>query len=125
MDFDQCSCSGKSLNRLLQPALLAMLSHKQTHGYALLQQLAELRFFAEAPPDTSGVYKALKEMELEGLVSSSWDLDGSGPARRRYALSRSGKACIKQWVKTLANYRAQIDGLLDLLTQGNPKAAAR
>jgi len=60
MDFDQCSCSGKSLNRLLQPALLALLSQERTHGYVLLQRLGELDFFAGAPPDASGVYKALK-----------------------------------------------------------------
>ncbi len=125
MDFDRCSCSGKSLNRLLQPALLALLLQERTHGYVLLQRLGELDFFASAPPDASGVYKALKEMELDGLVSSSWDLGASGPARRRYALSRDGKACLKQWAKTLETYREQIDGLLGLLAHGSPDAAAR
>jgi len=125
MDFEHCSCSGKFLNRLLQPALLATLSEKPSHGYALLQRVCELEFFAGAPPDASGLYKALKEMELEGLVFSSWDLSASGPARRLYALSSSGEACGRQWVKTLETYREQIDGLLDLLTKDKPKASTR
>jgi poly-beta-hydroxybutyrate-responsive repressor len=123
MDFEQCSCSGKSLNRLLQPALLATLSEKPSHGYALLQSVGELAFFAGAPPDASGLYKALKEMELEGLVSSSWDMSASGPARRLYALSANGEACREHWVKTLETYREQIDGLLELLTRDRTKAA--
>jgi DNA-binding PadR family transcriptional regulator len=113
------------LNRLLQPALLALLSQERTHGYVLMQRLSELDFFAGAPPDASGVYKALKEMELGGLVSSCWDPGASGPARRRYALSRDGKACLKQWVKTLETYRERIDGLLDPVPQGKSKPAAR
>jgi DNA-binding PadR family transcriptional regulator len=125
MDFEQCSCSGKSLNRLLQPALLAALSQEPGHGYALLQRVGELEFFACGPPDASGVYKALKEMELEGLVASSWDLGSAGPARRLYALSPSGEACLEHWVKTLETYREQIDGLLELLNQSRPPAAAR
>ena len=115
MDLNQCACSGKTLARLLRPAVLALLVREKTHGYDIVQQLHGLEIFAGFPPDTSGVYKVLKSMEREGLVSASWEFGGSGPAKRRYALTRSGTACLKRWARTLEGYRAQIDGLLGIV----------
>jgi len=115
MDLDQCACSGRTLDRLLRPAVLALLARGKSHGYDLAQRLQDVELFAEIPPDTSGVYKALKSMEEEGLVSASWELGDAGPAKRRYALTKDGKACLKRWAETLENYRNQIDGLLAIL----------
>ena len=115
MDITQCACSGKTLDRLLRPVVLAMLARAGTHGYDLVQQLGRLELFADSPPDTSGIYKILKSMEKEGLVSSDWDLGDHGPAKRSYALTRDGRTCLKHWAETLRAYRAQIDGLLEIL----------
>ena len=115
MDLDQCSCSGRTLDRLLRPAVLALLAREKTHGYDIVQQLRELEMFVEVPPDTSGVYKALKSMEEEGLISSIWEFRDTGPAKKQYALTKDGKACLKRWGETLRAYRTQIDGLLTIL----------
>jgi DNA-binding PadR family transcriptional regulator len=113
-------CSGKTLARLLRPTVLAMLSLAPAHGYVLVQRIGDLAPFADEPPDQSGIYKMLKEMEKEGLVTSSWEMGESGPAKRRYELSASGLACLKRWVSTLITYRAHIDGLLALLAPAKP-----
>lgn len=115
MDFNQCACSGKDLARLVRPAVLALLTRGETHGYDLMQQLGGLAIYADAPPDTSGVYKVLKAMEQEGLVSSGWEPGDSGPAKRRYVLTHEGRECLRRWVETLEGYRTQIDGLLAIL----------
>jgi DNA-binding PadR family transcriptional regulator len=115
MDLDHCSCSGRTLDRLLRPAVLALLAREKTHGYDVVQQLKELEMYSEVPPDTSGVYKALKSMEEEGIISSSWEFRDTGPAKKRYALTEDGKACLNRWAETLQIYRAQIDGLLTIL----------
>jgi DNA-binding PadR family transcriptional regulator len=99
----------------LRPAVLALLARKKTHGYDVVQQLKELEMFAEVPPDTSGVYKALKSMEEEGLISSIWEFGDTGPAKKQYALTKDGKACLRRWAETLQIYRTQIDGLLAIL----------
>lgn len=124
MDITQCACSGKTLDRLLRPVVLAMLARAGTHGYDLVQQLAKLELFADSPPDTSGIYKTLKAMEKEGLISSDWDLGKSGPAKRRYALTKNGRTCLKRWAETLRDYRAQIDGLLEILNASGIKPAS-
>jgi DNA-binding PadR family transcriptional regulator len=111
---------------------MAILSQAPAHGYVLVQRLSELNLFAEEPPDPSGIYKTLKEMEKEGLVKSAWELGDSGPAKRRYELSGDGRVCLQRWGATLKAYRAHIDGLLkliapnkkDLLPVVNPQSCA-
>ncbi len=115
MDLNQCICSGRNLDRFLRPTILGLLAQEKTHGYDLIQQLQRLQMFSAIPPDTSGVYKILKSMEEEGLVSSNWELGDAGPAKRSYAVTKDGVACLQRWTETLTHYRAQIDGLLNAL----------
>jgi DNA-binding PadR family transcriptional regulator len=124
VEVDQCSCSGKSLARLVRPAVLALLAREEIHGYVVVGRLRELPLFGDCPPDASGVYKTLKAMERDGLVSSSWETGDSGPAKRRYRLTEDGATCLAQWHRTLAGYRARIDALLELLRHVSSPAGA-
>ena len=119
MDLDQCICSGKSLPKLLRPAILALLAENSAHGYQLLQQLRELKLSGAGSPDTSGVYKILRQMESEELIIATWDLGESGPARRRYELTSKGRACLERWAQTLADYQSQVAALLSLVAPVN------
>jgi DNA-binding PadR family transcriptional regulator len=115
MELDQCACSGKTLARLLAPAVMALLARGKAHGYEIVQRLHDLEMFTDLPPDTSGVYKALKLMEEKGLVSFHWEFGDAGPAKKSYTLTEDGLTCLKKWAETLGNYRAQIDDLLSIL----------
>ncbi len=46
-------------------------------------------------------------------MTLSWELAANGPAKRRYALTASGKACLSRWVRTLRAYRDAVSDLLD------------
>ena len=112
MEFADCPCSGKTLARLVQPAIMTVLADAPIHGYLISQRVAELKMFDSAPPDPTGIYRVLKSMELRGLVASTWDLSNSGPARRQYELTDAGRSCLSQWVCTLRSYQAAIHELL-------------
>ena len=56
----------------VQPCLLVMLNRDSAHGYSLLNGLSEFGF-RPGQLDPSLVYRALREMEEIGLVSSEWD----------------------------------------------------
>ena len=118
MEFSTCACSGKSLARLVRPAVMALLVRGPTHGYQLVQSLRRMTMFAGQEPDHAGLYRALKQMESEGLLQSEWDLADSGPARRIFSLTRTGRACLKRWSATLSDYRSAIDELLRLMREG-------
>lgn len=113
MDFDQCPCSGKSLARLIQPAVMAALAAGEPlHGYVILQRLRGMAMFRDQGPDATGLYRLLHTMEQDGLVSAAWDVSARGPAKRRYALTADGRACLGRWVGTLRTYQAAIGDLL-------------
>jgi len=121
MDIDQCACTGKTLGRLVQPAIVALLAEEPLHGYLLVQRLAGMAMFRCQKPDPAGVYRALKAMEKEGIVVSSWDLADHGPAKRCFELTRAGRACLARWTETLEDYAASINDLLLTIKRTSPR----
>jgi DNA-binding PadR family transcriptional regulator len=115
IDFTDCPCSGKTLARLVQPAIMCALATGSMHGYKIAQKLSKHKMFKDAPPDPTGVYRMLRSMEEAGNLKSSWDTHDAGPARRLYQLTPSGKLCLKQWKTTLEIYASSIRDLLNSL----------
>lgn len=124
MDFSDCACSGKTLGRLVQPAVMALLCRQPLHGYLIVRQLGQLAMFASQRPDPTGVYRQLKAMEDDGLVSGTWDVGDGGPAKRRFELTQRGHACLRQWRQTLDAYAHDILDLLTTIDRASPPTAA-
>jgi DNA-binding PadR family transcriptional regulator len=112
MDFTACACTGRSLAKLVRPAALAVLAQGPTHGYVVSSRLKAMMPLTDQGPDHSGVYRTLKLMEQEGLVSSCMEAPEAGPMRRRYTLTPRGRACLGQWLETLKAYRRSIDAII-------------
>ena len=111
-ELSGCPCSGATLDRLIQPAILAILAEGPLHGYRLAERIGAMPGFARQKPDVSGVYRFLKAMERKGFVVSAWDLSESGPAKKAYQITAAGRRCLRRWVETLEQYR---DGIAVLL----------
>ena len=114
MDFIDCPCTGKTLARLIRPAILTLLAQESLHGYELLKRLAAMTMFHGHLPDATGVYRVLREMEGEGLLCADWELAERGPAKRRYAITQNGLLCLARWADTLSGYQAALTQLLGL-----------
>ena len=114
LDFQQCSCTGKNLDKLLQPMILLLLSREDLHGYALIQRLAGSPLVDTQKPDPTGVYRILKTMEERGLVTARWDDSLRRLPKRVYALAPAGRECLANWIRTLSDYRNAIDAFLEL-----------
>ncbi|MEX2289557.1 MAG: helix-turn-helix transcriptional regulator [Mycobacteriales bacterium] len=59
-----------------------------------------------------GLYRCLRAMDEEGLVRSTWEPSGSGPARRTYELTDEGldwlhvvAGSLSELSRALTNYR--------------------
>ena len=87
-----------------------LLAESSAHGYELIERL---RPFGFEMGDPASVYKSLRQMEAEGLVTSTWELSSRGPARRVYALSSDGRDLLEAWARTLEANRAILDVFLD------------
>jgi PadR family transcriptional regulator len=100
----------------LTAVLLLLLREWSSYGYDLMEKAAAFGFAALNP---GTLYRVLRQMEKEGLVSSGWDTSGQGPARRVYSITEAGEAYLKLWAGSLEQYRRTMDTFFRLYT-GRP-----
>lgn len=106
---------------LLVPYVLMYLKNVSAHGYQILQTLTMLGF---AAVDPATVYRTLRQMEREGLVGSSWETGGAGPARRAYTITSDGERILSQWADALGAYQRFLDRFFDLYAGRSAPPAA-
>ena len=117
--FSGLGGSGKAPKNFLIPYLLLLLRQWNAHGYQLLQQLVAFGF---AAVDPATVYRTLRHLEKDGLVSSRWDTGHEGPARRVYTITDAGIAFLQTWAASLEQYRQALDAFFDLYLGRRPDA---
>jgi PadR family transcriptional regulator, regulatory protein PadR len=93
----------------LRPCVLLLLREEPAHGYDLLERL---RAFGFTDSDPGGLYRALRKLEDEGLVSSAWEPSTSGPDRRRYELTRAGMEALHEHAGALAATAEKLESFL-------------
>jgi PadR family transcriptional regulator, regulatory protein PadR len=99
------------VERFTEPALLLLLRERPAHGYDLLERLPELT--GEQRIEMGNLYRLLRALEEEGVVSSEWDAGSPGPAKRRYALTDHGRRLLDQWVEALRRSQERTQRFLD------------
>jgi poly-beta-hydroxybutyrate-responsive repressor len=99
------------VERFSEPALLLLLLERPTHGYELLEQLPTLT--GESRVDMGNLYRVLRALEEDGLVTSRWEAGEPGPAKRTYELTAEGKRLLEEWADALRRSRERIDKFLD------------
>lgn len=110
-----CACEGHTLDRLLQPTVMALLAESPMHGYALGERLRELPLMKGSKPDASGLYRLLDMLEKQGVVTHRLTDSEVGPAKRIYELTTAGKKCLTKWGNTLENYQQDIAKLVEMM----------
>lgn len=108
-----CQCNGGQPKNFLQPCLLLLLFQRPSHGYDLLDRLAQAGLSIGAP-DPAAVYRTLRQMERDGLVISRWDPSTHGPPRRTYELSSEGEDLLHTWAQSIRQNRKVLDRYLTL-----------
>ena len=81
--------------RFILPAILLLLSERPGYGYGLVPGLQELRF---GHVDRPAVYRALAQLEADGLVEASSQSLRTGQARRVYRVTGLGERVLRGWM---------------------------
>ncbi len=105
-----CRCPEGRVRSFLQPQLMLLLLKKPAHGYELMDRLAQDAETPEADPGL--LYRTLRQLEEDGLVRSSWDTEGRGPARRVYELTDEGLEYLHAWVVNIRKTRQGLERFL-------------
>ncbi len=99
--------------RFLQPFLLVFLKKESTHGYQLINKLAELGVKHENY-EIGYIYKTLRTMEKDGFISSLWNTEAKGAAKRIYTITKEGEVQLKRWIISIKQLRKSLKSLLDM-----------
>jgi PadR family transcriptional regulator, regulatory protein PadR len=95
------------------PFILLLLSKVSLHGYELSQKLQSFGFHSI---DQGNLYRLLRQLEKENLVSSEWDTTGTGPAKRRYTITGVGITYLKGYANQLESYQSMLDQFFNMYT---------
>ena len=99
---------------LLEPAVLAVLAARPSHGYELQRAVEELSGGLMCM-DSGGMYRVLRRLEEDGFVASSWAEGDHGPQRRCYQLTDKGRALLEQWIERLRRRDEVIHSVIELV----------
>jgi len=98
-----CTCAMGNLYRFVEPLLLFLLKKSgQSYGYELAAELPR-HAMTDSSIELAALYRTLRQLEDNGCVISEWEAEGSGPARRVYALTARGEEHLKEWLVVLGH----------------------
>jgi len=103
---NQDSQSVNPSKNFVLPFILLLLSRMSLHGYELSQKLQTFGF---KTIDQGNLYRMLRQLEKEELVSSEWDTNGTGPAKRRYSITKAGITYLNGYANQLESYQSMLD----------------
>lgn len=108
-----CECPGGRISRFIQPCLLLLLSEKPSYGYELIEGVSEFGF-QDGPPDPGAIYRNLRRLEEDGFVTSEWETEGSGPAKRYYKLTSDGEDLLRAWAGGISKRKEAFEKFLHI-----------
>ncbi len=91
--------------RFMLPAILLLLSEQPGYGYGLVPRLAEFRF---GHVDRPAVYRALAQLERDGLLQVSSDARQPGQSRRVYSVTPLGERVLRVWMGVIREEHAHL-----------------
>lgn len=105
------------------PFLLVCLRNRNRYGRELTRKMIDLGFGMRR---SEAMYRALRQMEKEGVIVSEPDGCGHGLSRRRYSITELGEAYLEYLANAFARYRKEMDLFLQAYNeQHTPESRAR
>lgn len=103
------------VSRFVEPALLLTLADGPTHGYDLADQIGAVTSTERI--DYGNLYRLLRRLEDEEIVSSEWNDELPGRSKRTYSLTPSGAQLLEAWAAALEVTRERISDFLNTYTE--------
>src|ERR671930_543245 len=81
------------------------------HVRARIERLPEVA--GEGRVDVGNLYRLLRALEAEALVTSEWSAELPGPAKRTYQLTPEGHRLLDRWAEALRQAQRDVQAFLD------------
>ena len=96
------------LKGILQGSILAIIGQKETYGYEISQALSQYGF---GTISEGTIYPLLLRLEKGGLIVARFLDTGSGPKRKYYTLTDTGREELRQFRDSYREMTAAVDNL--------------
>jgi PadR family transcriptional regulator PadR len=106
------------VSRFIEPAALLALRNGSTHGYDLADSVGE--FIGAERVDYGNLYRLLRSLEADGVVTSEWNDELPGRSKRMYELTSDGEGLLDAWIDALDSTQERIGAFLDTYRKGTP-----
>jgi len=88
--------------------LLALLTEDERYGFDLVRTLSDAGLVA----GEGTVYPLLARLARDGYVTTTWRESPSGPPRKYYAVTASGRDALGQFAREWRQFRGAVDNML-------------
>lgn len=114
-----CDVKHQKMDRFLEICLLLLLFDQKGYGYGLIEGLSDFGFTGE-DLNIGSLYRSLRKLEDQDLVSSVWEEASQGPKRRVYTITPLGKEELHNWIPVLKQRKARIEHLIEIYETKQP-----
>jgi PadR family transcriptional regulator, regulatory protein PadR len=94
----------------LQYCVLSLLADEERYGFDLVRGLAEMDGMVTSE---GTIYPLLSRLRRDGLVESTWQESPSGPPRRYYRLTETGRAALEGFKLEWRRFRDAVDHFVE------------
>jgi PadR family transcriptional regulator PadR len=94
----------------LQYCVLALLDEEERYGFDLVRALADVDGMVTSE---GTIYPLLSRLRRDGLVESSWQESPTGPPRRYYRLTESGRTALEGSRREWSRFRDAVDQFVE------------
>ncbi len=105
-------------SEMLTANLLALLKNWSGYGYELAKKLEEAGY---GEYNSGTLYRTLRQMEKNGLISSLWDTSTDGPARRVYSMTSVGSLFLNNWMNLMDMHKNALMGFMEMVAPAGKK----
>lgn len=101
--------------RFVEPAVLLALRNGPSHGYELAEAATDI---AGIEVDYGNLYRLLRVLETDGVVTSEWNDELPGRSKRVYELTPLGAELLDAWATALESTQERITAFLHSYRKG-------
>ena len=87
--------------------VLALLAHRNSYAYEIASKLSHAVDMGEGT-----IYPLMRRMQTDGLVATYLEESPSGPPRKYYRLTDTGRASLTQQLAEWRAFTAAVEGLI-------------
>lgn len=99
--------------RLIELSLLTILRKGDGYGYKLAEDMVTYNLIDE-DVNIGVIYRALRKLENDGFISSTWESGDNGPNKRIYCITEQGLTEMQKMIILIKERRNRIDKLINL-----------